>query len=174
MVKILVNRTVIPGPPTSTAVFSDDMLYRYTLERVWAPSKGRCAFVGLNPSTADEIKNDPTVARCINYAKVWGYGALVMLNAFALRSTDPKALYSCEDPVGAENDKWILHEAGKAAIVVGAWGTHCKLHDRHQQLIGLLHGLHCLGTTKDGYPRHPLYLKKTETPVAYVDPKPGS
>lgn len=167
MTRIIKARPGLDGLPSSSATFSDDMKYRYVLERAWKPANGRCAFIGLNPSTADEVKNDPTVSRCINYARAWGYGAFVMLNAFALRSTDPKALYSEADPVGAENDRWILEEAGKASIVVAAWGTHARLNRRHEKLMDMLPVLHCLGTTKDGYPKHPLYLRKDEKPVEY-------
>jgi hypothetical protein len=167
MVRIL---TAPPGTGTwlaSSATFSDDMVYRYVLERVLKPGGGRCAFIGLNPSTADEMKNDPTVTRCINYARAWGYGEFVMLNAYGLRSTDPAGLRACADPVGAENDAWIQVEVAKALIVVAAWGTHARLLGRHEALVGMLSSLHCLGTTKEGYPKHPLYLRKDLMPVVY-------
>ncbi|NMC06088.1 MAG: DUF1643 domain-containing protein [Candidatus Lokiarchaeota archaeon] len=168
MVRILTAPPGTGGWLASSATFSDDMQYRYTLERILKQCGGRCVFIGLNPSTADELKNDPTVARCINYARAWGYGEFVMLNAFALRSTDPAALRSCDDPVGAENDAYIKAEVGKASIVVAAWGTHARLLGRHEALLAMLPALHCLGTTKEGYPKHPLYLRKDLAPVAYI------
>lgn len=167
MTKTIEAKRGLLGLPSSTATFSDDMKYRYVLERAWSATKGRCVFICLNPSTADEVKNDPTVSRCLNYAKSWGYGSFVMLNAFALRSTDPGNLYGDPDPVGPENDKWILEEIKKASIIIAAWGTHAKLDRRHEKLMDMLPDLFCLGTTKDGYPKHPLYLSKGEKPVAY-------
>lgn len=120
----------------------------------------RALFIMLNPSTADETKNDPTVRRCIGYARAWDYAFLTVCNIFALRSTDPKALYRHDDPVGPDNDMWIWQEADTADLVVCAWGTHGKLNGRDKQVTALLDGktLHTLGVTKDGHPKHPLYV----------------
>jgi hypothetical protein len=167
MTKIKTAASILPGSPVSKAIFSDDMRYRYVLERVWDERFGRCVFIGLNPSTADENKNDPTVARCIAYAKAWGYGAFVMLNAFAFRSTDPAGLLSVDDPVGAENDAWIASEVARASIVVAAWGVHASIGNRHGKLVKDFPALACLGTTKAGFPKHPLYLRKDARPVPF-------
>jgi hypothetical protein len=116
----------------------------------------------LNPSTADETKNDPTVERCERRARSLGYGGLLVANIFALRSTDPRALYSHASPVGRANDAAIVAMAREAAHVVCAWGVHGALAGRGRAVAALLErqsvGLHALGVTREGHPRHPLYL----------------
>ncbi len=149
------------------AEFSPDRIYRYSLWRLWRPGR-IVAFVGLNPSTADEKKNDPTVTRCINYAKNWGYAGMVMLNIFALRSTDPKALYNAGDPVGPENDNTLKEVSSNAALTIAAWGSHGTLLGRHKTAMELLANPYCLARTKAGLPRHPLYLKADLKPVPYL------
>jgi hypothetical protein len=115
-------------------------------------------FVGLNPSTADELQDDPTVRRCVGFTRKWNFGGLILVNLFAYRSTDPVGLLEADDPVGPGNDKYILASARAAKCVVLAWGTKGCLLDRDQHVLSLLPGAHCLGVTKDGHPRHPLYL----------------
>ena len=115
-------------------------------------------FVGLNPSTADETKDDNTVRRCIGFAKDWGFGSLVLVNLFAYRSTDPNALLLVADPVGAENDTYILAASRAVERVVVAWGTKGTLLGRDKRVASLLPHSHCLGVTKSGHPKHPLYL----------------
>jgi hypothetical protein len=149
--------------PGSGALFSDCRTWRYSLWRVWQPELRPTAFICLNPSTADETNDDPTVRRCINFAKKWGTGGFFMLNAFAVRSTDPKLLYSFPDPVGPENDRNLIRFAKLCSIVVAAWGVHAsKVGDRHSYLLDLFKvnrvPLHCLKVTKGGMPSHPLYL----------------
>jgi len=154
--------------------FSPDRVYRYSLVRQWydefplwmASDPGPYAmFIGLNPSTADEVQNDPTVRRCIGYAKAWGYGALVMTNIFAYRSTDPKCMREVADPVGPDNDATLQGLAAGAGIVVAAWGAHGTHRGRADQIKRMIPKLHCLKLTKDGHPAHPLYLKKDLTPA---------
>lgn len=142
-------------------VFSADRKYRYVLYREWDKTKSVIAFIGLNPSTADEKKNDPTIRRCINFAQEWGYGGLLMGNIFALRSTDPKQLYKAKDPVGPENDLWLNQIEASAHTVVACWGLHGKLQNRHCEVKVNLMSLKVFGLTKQGFPKHPLYLKKT-------------
>lgn len=158
----------------SKATFSPCGLYRYDLHRKWTFGKGRCAFIMLNPSTADDTSNDPTVTRCINYAMGWGMNELVVLNLFALRSTDPAALYKSADPVGPENDLFIRHRAKAADLVVCAWGNHGSLNKRSDTVVRLLRELEifpkCLKVTNLGHPSHPLYLKKSISPVDYSLP----
>lgn len=126
------------------------------------------AFICLNPSTADETLDDPTVRRCIDFAKRWGYGAFVMLNLFAIRSTNPTLIKQAHDPIGPDNDKWIRNYADKAVLTVAAWGVHGTYRDRDKAVVRMLNGkLTCLATTKDGHPKHPLYLRKTLTPAPY-------
>ncbi|MCK5785678.1 MAG: DUF1643 domain-containing protein [Candidatus Sabulitectum sp.] len=154
-------------PVDSGAVFSPDRVHRYSLWRIWDKDKAYAAFVGLNPSTADEQRNDPTVRRCINYAKDWGYGGLVMLNIFAYRSTDPGNLYTATDPVGPENDCYIQSASSKAGITIAAWGNHGEFLSRGGTVIDLLTSPHCLKLTKAGCPGHPLYLRKDLQPFPF-------
>lgn len=152
---------------TGTCVFSPDRAYRYTLNRVWNQDLTTCMFIGLNPSTADENQNDPTVTRCINYAREWGYGSLVMTNIFGFRATDPKDMKADDDPVGPDNDYWLRKTAERSGIVIAAWGTHGAYLDRGNEVVALIPDLHCLKVTKDGFPSHPLYLKKNLNPIIY-------
>lgn len=126
-------------------------------------------FIGLNPSTADEVNDDPTVRRCIRFAQRWGYGALCMTNIFAYRATDPNVMKTQADPVGKLNDRYLKSAAHQAGIVVAAWGTHGAHEDREEKVLGLLRGkLSCLGTTKAGHPRHPLYLRADTVPQPWA------
>lgn len=118
------------------------------------------AVIGLNPSTATEYEDDQTVNRCWKLAKRDGYDAFCMLNIFALRSTDPQQLYTSPDPVGPDNNRWIQEVAQQADIVVAAWGVHGAFHHRGNQVRQMIPDLKCLGITKHGHPRHPLYLRK--------------
>ncbi len=155
----------------STARFSACERYRYELTRVWDSAATLAAFVLLNPSTADAHRNDPTVTRCINFARAWGYGGLAVGNIFAWRSTDPAGLRACEDPVGPDNDTALIEIARRARIVVCGWGVHGWLHGRGTIVRALLERegveLHVLGRTKDGHPRHPLYLPSDAAPEAW-------
>jgi hypothetical protein len=124
--------------------------------------------VGLNPSTADEVKNDPTVTRCINYARAWGFGGLVMMNAFAIRGTDPGVLREVPDPVGPENDFWLSRMAEGARLILVAWGNYGLWADRQARVLSLIEReVYCLGVTKAGAPRHPLYLKADTRPQLF-------
>ena len=150
-----------------TALFSPCRRYRYTLWRRWGGRRGYAMFVGLNPSTADEERDDPTVRRCIGYARAWGYSGLCMTNIFAFRATDPAVMLAEPDPVGADTDYWLVESARRAAIVVAAWGVHGAHRDRHAQVRALLPSLHRLRLTMHGYPGHPLYLPKALKPRAW-------
>ncbi len=153
----------------SGAMFSDDRVYRYTLWRRWVgwrqPDAKLCVFIGLNPSTADEREDDPTIRRCINYAKAWGYDGLVMLNLFAFRATDPVVLKAAPDPVGPENDRVIYQVCQEAPRIVACWGDHGVYKSRDVMVPFLLRDtlrkLYCFGRTRSRQPRHPLYLRKT-------------
>ncbi|MDD5641915.1 MAG: DUF1643 domain-containing protein [Syntrophales bacterium] len=158
--------------PSSHARFSPCRTWRYTLHWIWGPDNPLAMFVGLNPSTADEVNDDPTVRRCIRFAKAWGYGGLVMMNAFAFRATDPRVMKAASDPVGPDNDYWLLEMAKiqmqQGAVIVVAWGNHGGYQNRHQTILKLFWfagvPLHCLGITKTGQPRHPLYVKADTRP----------
>ena len=122
----------------SSAKFSSCRTYRYSLTRIWDDSKETCVFIGLNPSTADENDDDPTIRRCIRFAKDWGFGRLVMVNLFSYRATDPKVMKSTPHPIGDDNDKHLLAECGKAQLVVAAWGNHGGHLNRSFDVLNLL------------------------------------
>lgn len=150
-------------------IFSPDRVYRYTLWRGWDLLNNSYAmFIGLNPSTADETKDDPTVRRCIGFAKAWGYGALCMMNLFAFRATDPREMKRAIDPVGPQNDFYLVSLAKEANIVIAAWGTNGGYRGRDEEVCKLLGTMDCLQMTKKtGYPQHPLYLAKGLKPIRF-------
>lgn len=152
------------------ARFSPCRSYRYSLWRDGlGPSgmKRHAMFVGLNPSTADETNNDPTVRRCIAFARAWGYGALCMTNLFAFRATKPSDMKRVDDPVGPDNDQALVELAQSAGIVVAAWGTHGSWMGRDRAVRALISNWHCLRLTRDGHPSHPLYLPGSLLPVPW-------
>ena len=149
-------------------VFSACRTYRYALWREWIGGEGYAMFIGLNPSTADEVQDDPTIRRCIAYAKAWGYSAMCMTNIFAFRATDPNDMKEALDPVGQENDSYLLKLSRDAGIVIAAWGVHGTFGGRNRAVMSMIPRLYCLKITKDGHPGHPLYLPKTITPIQLV------
>lgn len=156
----------------SGALFSPCRRWRYLLWRRWDPDKDVCAFIGLNPSTADEMTDDPTVRRCIRYAKDWGYGSLWMLNAYAFRATDPKVMKAQgANALGPRNNEYIAAATRYAKVIVAAWGAHCD-SEREVDIWRLVTGagktLSALGWTKDGHPKHPLYLPASLTPQSWT------
>jgi|TARA_B110000467_G_scaffold29878_1_gene26886 hypothetical protein len=151
----------------SDAVFSPDRLYRYGLWRIWDDTLPTVLFIGLNPSTADEFKNDPTIRRCIGYAKDWGYGGYIMGNIFGFRATDPNTMKAVKEPIGAENNKWLLRLHDEADLTIGAWGNHGGFMNRGKEVVTLIPNLKCLKITNQGYPSHPLYLKKILKPIPF-------
>lgn len=153
------------------AKFSPCRTWRYALYRGWDYFnilRGNVAFIGLNPSTADETKDDPTVRRCVNYAKVWGYGGMLMLNIFAFRATDPKEMKASLDPIGPENEKFLRLYHELAALTVACWGTHGAYLSRGAEVVNMLDHLACFGITKAGHPKHPLYLRADLTPQSFT------
>ncbi|MBP5510689.1 MAG: DUF1643 domain-containing protein [Kiritimatiellae bacterium] len=153
-------------------VFSPDRVYRYTLLHSWKffnePDRVVC-WIALNPSTADENQLDPTLRRIRGYSRDWGYNGFMMLNAFAFRATDPREMAAASDPVGPENDRYLLDETARTDLVVCAWGTHAALNGRQEAILRLLadRPLHYLRLTKDGFPSHPLYLPANLRPVRW-------
>lgn len=151
------------------AHFSRCRKYRYTLWRRWnfEGELRQVMFIGLNPSTADETKNDPTVRRCIRFAKDWGFDSLLMMNAFAFRATDPKVMKAQKKPVGPGNDKAFAAQSSQVELIIAAWGTHCS-EDRELKICQTLNRpVHCLGKTKAGRPKHPLYLRADTKPELF-------
>ncbi len=152
----------------SHAVLSLCRNYRYALSRVWDSSQPYVLFIGLNPSTADETEDDPTIRRCLGFAKSWGYGGLVMANLFAWRATNPADMKQQDDPIGEKNDAWLVELARHAGVVVAAWGNDGSFRQRSAQIQALLPDLHYLKLNGTGEPAHPLYLKQTLRPVHWI------
>lgn len=146
--------------------------YRYALWRKWGPG-GTCMFVGLNPSTADATLDDPTIRRCIGFARSWGYGGLMMTNLFAWRATQPRDMMAADDPVGPDNDVTLRTAYLNAEVTVAAWGAYGTYGGRHNAVRAMLPRLHYLRLTKDGHPGHPLYLPASLRPVQWVTPNVG-
>ncbi len=151
----------------SGAEFSPCRLYRYSLWRLW-DDRPKVAFIGLNPSTADETADDPTIRRCIGYASDWGYGGLYMLNLFAFRATDPKDMKAASDPVGPDNNLALTGHALTCAKTIAAWGNDGLYRARSAAVRAMLPRLYCLGLNANGEPKHPLYLAKNLRPVLWV------
>lgn len=143
--------------------------YRYRLERRWSASGPAVGFVMLNPSTADHRQDDPTIRRCVGFARRWGFGGLVVFNLFALRARDPALLFDAvaagSDPVGPGNAEHLRTAAGEHSLVL-AWGARAAAVDgtaRPTRVIEDLQtagaSLFCLGRCRGGAPRHPLYVR---------------
>ena len=143
------------------AAFSPCRNYRYMLTRRWGYGPTLC-WVMLNPSTGSAFTDDNTLRRCRTFSQRAGYSGLVVVNIYSLRSTDPAALWSHDDPIGRLGDQFIAEQAGSRTNVIAAWGAHGARNGRGNQVAAMLTDagvtLHCLGVTKDGHPKHPLYL----------------
>jgi hypothetical protein len=157
------------------AIFDSTGQYRYSLTRVWNSNKEKVVFICLNPSTADGENDDPTLKRCIDFAKRWHnekYGSLEMVNLFSYRATDFDMLRDVENPVGSENDDYIVKAVRSASLVVVAWGEKGIYRNRHKEVLELLSNenidVHCLEILKCNQPKHPLYAKKELTPRIYA------
>jgi hypothetical protein len=148
--------------------FSHCGQYRYRLWRIWDRDMPRICFIMLNPSTADGAEDDPTIRKCVGFARRWGYGSLVVVNLYAYRSTDPKGLRGVYDAVGPGNRTSVDIALAQSETVVCAWGaTKGEDHDiaRYRMIDAInAHGKNpmCLGVTKDGSPRHPLYVRNDQ------------
>lgn len=152
------------------AIFSPCKKYRYVLWRFWnnlLPPK-YIMFIGLNPSTADEIIDDPTIRRCTQYSKSWGYSGLYMMNLFAFRATLPKIMKMQIDPIGPDNDHYLIEVAQRVDIVIAVWGINGSYLARDKTVQAMIPRLYCLGFTKNGHPRHPLYLSKKLNPILWI------
>lgn len=154
-----------------SADVSGDGCYRYTLDRVWDKGRPVVMWIMLNPSIADANQDDPTIRRCVAFAKFWGYGGISVRNLFAYRTTQPAALsaLSVADAVGLENEIYLSTVGiDTRDLVVCAWGAHGELHNRGEITRNALRGmgitLHHLGLTKAGHPRHPLHLSALTRP----------
>jgi len=158
------------APVTGRAGFSRCDRYRYWLRRDWDSTLPQCAFIGLNPSTADAQTDDPTLRRCMGFARQWGYGSLLLVNLFSFRATDPAALSSVSDPVGPGANRWLRRADAESQLLVAAWGNGGQLFERATRVTHLIHNAQCLGVTAQGMPRHPLYCPKRSRLIPYYPP----
>ena len=163
-----------------SAEISDCGRYRWWLRRTWphhgffgeSPSRGCVCFVMLNPSTADGMQDDPTTRRCIGFAKRWGFNTICIRNLFPWIATDPRELRRAEDVTGGHRGDIELMTSLTGDMVVAAWGTGVPLGRDHHVMEMFrkafpLVQVHCLGTTKNGSPRHPLYVRAETDPIVY-------
>lgn len=169
----MITRQHQKGDAASVAVYSPCEAYRYLLTRVWNPDGRKALFVMLNPSTATEFQNDPTVERCERRARALGFGAFRVTNIFAFRATDPRVMRAMADPIGPDNDAAIVDSARDwADSILCAWGTHGAHLGRGAAVEGLLRAtgreLLTLGLSKDGHPKHPLYIGYDRQPEVWA------
>ena len=174
----LITRSHTKGDAPSTAVYSGCEQYRYSLTRVWDSAAPRVMFVMLNPSTATEVQNDPTVERCERRARVLGFGGFRVTNIFAWRATDPRDMRAAADPIGPDNDATLDEGADWADRIIAAWGIHGAHQDRGLAVAARLaqgtKPLYHLGLSKAGHPKHPLYLPYQQQPVLWQPEKVGA
>lgn len=154
------------------AIFSDCRKYRYRLWREWDASLPTVAFFMLNPSTADDVKNDPTIARCVKRAILLGYGRLEVINLFAFRSTNPARLRTADDPIGPDNVGHIKDVFAASSVVICGWGKHGGLRNMSEFMVKFMKTFYpgkayFLRLNLDGSPAHPLYIPYDVRPVEY-------
>lgn len=153
------------------ALIDSTGFYRYSLWREWDTNSFKVTFVMLNPSRADADVDDPTLRRCLGFAHSWGCGSLEVVNLFAYRASQPDILTQVSDPIGPENDRYLLEAIERADKIVVAWGNRGSLRNRYQTVTSWLRGfknIYCLGFTQTGHPRHPLYLRNNTVLLPYV------
>lgn len=158
-----------------SATFSPCRTWRYSLTREWDRRLGTVLWVWLNPSTATETEDDPTIRRCMRFAQFWGYGGIVMSNLFAFRATQPEDMMAAVDPIGPENDFWLRKLSAKAGVVMAAWGAKGGFMGRDNDVVNRIlcvSDLMCLKHTKDGHPWHPLYVAGNTQPIPFGRNKP--
>lgn len=164
----LVYRTHQTGDCLSRVWYSPCDLYRYGLSREWDAAKPALLFVMLNPSTADEFRNDPTVARCESRARDLGFGGVMIANIFAFRATHPTDLKKAQAPEGPRNVAVLKEWCGTAGQIIASWGAHGGHHAQGRAVAARLpEKTYHLGITKHGHPRHPLYVRHAQHPVLW-------
>jgi len=149
------------------AIFSPCQTYRYSLTRIWNDNKRLILFIGLNPSTADETSDDPTIRKCMHYAYQWGFGGLIMVNLFAFRATLPNDLKKSKFPVGKNNNQFIINAILESEMAVVAWGNDGQLYGRDKEVLEFIPNPMCININKTGLPAHPLYQKNDASPKSY-------
>jgi hypothetical protein len=157
------------------AIFDVDRTYRYSIKRIWEPSKKKVVFICLNPSTADEYEDDQTMGRCIDFSKRWEngtYGSVQVVNLFAFRTKDPKILKQSLDPIGELNDKYIINAVKNADLVIAAWGENGSFKRRDRDVLDLIKKetkqINCLDVLKGKQPKHPSRAKKDLSLIPYL------
>ncbi|WP_218563876.1 DUF1643 domain-containing protein [Marinospirillum perlucidum] len=154
----------MPASVTSGVEVSPCENYRYLLWKTWDAKAPRMLFIGLNPSLALSDEGNPTMQRCLAFAKSWGYGGVYLANLFAWRSPDPRGLLAAQEPIGPDNDAWLVKLAGQTDLQLAAWGNHGAHLGRSLAVRKLLPDLHCLKINRSGEPAHPLYLRASLRP----------
>ena len=169
----MITRSNTKDKTYSIAVYSDCESYRYSLCRIWEPKKKKLTFVLLNPSTATELQNDPTVERCERRARTLGFGAFLVCNIFAWRDTSPEKMKKASDPIGNHNDKAILSGCVWGDKIICAWGTHGSHLNRGEKVLEIIRTIsknpYHLGLTKAGFPKHPLYISYEQDPIKWEE-----
>ncbi|UBF25151.1 DUF1643 domain-containing protein [Kovacikia minuta CCNUW1] len=152
------------------AILDSTQTYRYSLWREWEPEAPRVGFVMLNPSRADAWVDDPTIRRCLGFARFWGYGSLEVVNLFAYRTANPRNLCQVPDPIGEENDFYLASLSQRVQRIIVAWGNWGTLYNRDRDAIALIatENVYGLGLTKLGNVRHPLYVRGDTMPIPYT------
>jgi hypothetical protein len=153
------------------AHFSPDRRYRYWLKIVDGDiyPERLVMFIGLNPSTADEREDDPTIRRCRSFARSWGYNGIIMANLFAFRATDPRQMMADPEPIGPENETSMFFRLSAQCAApnpIACWGNKGGHLNRANYITGIVQ-MDCLRFNTDGSPCHPLYLPKTLKPVQF-------
>lgn len=171
----MITREFQKGDAASSATYSDCETYRYSLTRVWDDGGRKVAFIMLNPSKATEAQNDPTIERCERRARALGFGGFRAVNIFALRETDPKLLRAHPEPQGPDNDDAVSQACLWADVILAGWGAHGEHLGQGDAMREVLRGtgrrIHCLGLTKAGHPRHPLYIAYAQQPEIWTLPE---
>lgn len=159
------------GNESSGCCMDEHHIHRYALWRNWENKKSKVLFIGLNPSRADEIFNDPTITRCINFAKAWGFGGMYFANLFSFRTPYPKILVQSLQNSQAHNtltDYWLKQLISSSEKIICCWGSWKFTGDRSQQVLDFIKDPYCLGVNKNGSPKHPLYLLDSTKPIQYL------
>ncbi len=154
-----IDLTILKG-----AIFSDDRKYRYALGRIWSDKNKPLMLIGLNPSSANEFTDDPTITRFIVRASKEGYGGILVGNLYAYVSTIPKVLLGGDGYIGEETDNYLKQMIGLSGKVVCGWGSFKPVYKRANVVLKMIPEPYCLGVNADGQPKHPLYISY-ETPI---------
>lgn len=147
--------------------------YRYSLSRQWDASLGTVCFIGLNPSTADAYQDDPTIRRCIGFAKSWGYGGLIIVNVFAFRTPYPNALKQADEPIGPRNAHYLNLAKKTSDLQVAIWGNDGTFLNQAARIQKRFENLHVIRMNQSGQPAHPLYLPKQLKPIPWPKKRAG-